>query len=42
MKKTLLLAALSLALGACAQSGNGRLTLAEQGSFAVGGTVKTS
>lgn len=42
MKKTLLLNALSFALGACAQSGNGRLTLAEQGSFAVGGTVKTS
>ncbi|MFC3875174.1 hypothetical protein [Neisseria musculi] len=42
MKKNLLLTTLSLAQAACAQSGNGRLTLAEQGSFAIGGTVKTS
>lgn len=44
MKKTILTAALAIMLAACAQSGynSGTLAIEKQGSFAVGGTVKTS
>lgn len=42
MKKLFPVLALSLALGACAQMGKDNITLAEQGSFTVGGRYVTA
>lgn len=42
MKKLFPVLALSLALGACAQMGKDNITLAEQGSFTVGGSYVTA
>ena len=42
MKTNLTAAALALFLAACAHNPSGNISLAAQGSFAVGGTVKTS